>query len=40
MTVPNLTQGAEYSFTVAGVYAKGGIGKKYMSAETVALDSE
>ena len=40
MTVSDLTQGAEYTFTVAGVDAKGGIGKKNMSAETVTLDSE
>ena len=40
MTVSDLTQGAEYSFSVAGVDAKGGIGNKNMSAETVTLDSE
>ena len=40
MTVSDLTHRAEYSFTVAGVDAKGGIGKKNMSAETVTLDSE
>ena len=40
MTVSHLTQGAEYSFSVSGVDAKGGIGKKSMSADTVTLDSE
>ena len=40
MTVSDLTQGAEYSFSVAGVDAKGGIGKENMSAETFTLDSE
>ena len=40
MTVSDLTQGAEYSFTVAGVDAKDGIGKKNTLADTVTLDSE
>ena len=40
MTVSDLIQGAEYSFSVAGVDAKGGIGKKNMSADSITLDSE
>ena len=40
MTVSALTRGAEYSFSVAGVDAKGGVGKNTMSAVAVTLDSE
>ena len=40
MTVSELTQGAEYSFRVAGVDAKGGIGKTSVPAETVTFESE
>ena len=40
MTVSDLTQGAEYSFTVAGVYAGGRVGEKSVLAKAVTFDSE
>ena len=40
MTVSDLTQGAEYSFTVAGVDAEGREGESSNSSSSVMLDSE
>ena len=40
MTVSNLTQRAEYSFTVAGVDAEGRMGESSDSSTVVKLDSE
>ena len=40
MTVSDLTQGAEYSFTVAGVDAGGRVGEESDSSNIVTLDGE
>ena len=40
MTVSDLTQGAEYFFTVAGVDAEGREGESSDSSSSVMLDSE
>ena len=40
MTVSNLTKGAEYSFTVAGVDAEGREGESSNSSSSFMLDSE
>ena len=40
MTVPGLTQGLEYSFTVAGVDAGGRMGGKSLSSDAITIDSE
>ena len=40
MTVSDLTQGAEYFFTVAGVDAGGRVGVHSVSSAIVKLDSE
>ena len=40
MTVTDLTQGAEYSFTVAGMDAGGRVGDISNSSNSVKLDSE
>ena len=40
MTVSDLTQGAEYSFTVVGVDAEGRVGENSVSSTIVKLDSE
>ena len=40
MTVSNLTQGAEYSFTVAGIDAEGREGERSNSSSSGILESE
>ena len=40
MTVSDLTQGAEYSFTVAGIDSGGRVGEESMSAEAITFDSK
>ena len=40
MTVFDLTQGAEYSFTVAGVDAEGRVGEKSVTSENITLDGK
>ena len=40
MTVSDLTQGVEYSFSVAGVEAGGRVGENSVRAELITLDSE
>ena len=40
MTVSNLTQGAEYSFTVAGVNAEVRVGEESVPSELATLDNE
>ena len=40
MTVSDLIQGAEYSFTVAAVDTSGRVGEKSVTSNVVTLDSE
>ena len=40
MTVSDLTQGAEYSFTVAGVDVGGRVGERSVPVGTITFDSE
>ena len=40
MAVPDLTQGFEYSFIVAGVDAGGRIGEKSIFSDAIIIDSE
>ena len=40
LTLSDLTQGAEYSFTVAGVDAGGRVGEKSVLAAAITFDSE
>ena len=40
MTVSDLTQGAEYSFTVAGIDTGGRVGEESMAAKAITLASE
>ena len=40
MTVSDLTQGAEYSFTVAGIVAGGTVGEESVLAQVITLDSK
>ena len=40
MTVSDLSQGAEYSFTVAGIDTGGRVGERSNSSEFVTLDGE
>ena len=40
LTVSDLTQGAEYSFTVAGVDTGGRVGEKSVLAQAITFDSK
>ena len=40
MTMSDLTQGAEYSFTVAGIDTEGRLGEESILAQVITLDSK
>ena len=40
MTVSDLTKGAQYFFTVAGVDAEGRVGKESVPSQTVRIQSQ